>query len=154
MWRDYVAAHPDAVSSPGADADYVVECFGDSVELADELLSLVLDGVKRATAALVAEFAAEGEPLPRVGSHWIACDGSGTPRIIIRSTELRLGPFSSVDERFAFDEGEGDRTRESWVQEHGAYWRRVAAASGLDFGEHSEVVFERFSVVWPPEYAD
>lgn len=59
-----------------------------------------------------------------------------------------------MDDRFAYDEGDGDRTRASWVQDHGDYWRRVAAAGGLDFDERSEVVFERFAVVWPPEYAD
>lgn len=74
MWAEYSAAYPlDA----RADPDYLVERFGDSARLADELLFEVTHGVKRATAELVVEYEAAGDPIPRAGSHWIACDGSG-----------------------------------------------------------------------------
>lgn len=151
MWEDYRAAHPNAVL---ASPEYTVEHFGDSVRLADELLGIVLSGRKRATADLVAEFVARGDQVPRIGSHWIACDGSGIPRIIIRSTELRIGPFGSVDAAFAADEGEDDGSLESWPREHHRYWTRVMAARHAVWSEDDEIVLERFTVVWPPEHAD
>jgi uncharacterized protein YhfF len=149
MWRRYAATLP----SPPPEAP-PVERFGDSAALADELLGLVLHGPKRATAGLVADFAADGEPLPRIGGHWIVCDGDGTPRCVLRSVDLRLGPLASVDDAFAWDEGEGDRTRASWLEEHERYFRRTQAARGEAWSEDLEVVFERFRVVWPPEVAD
>ena len=149
MWRDYVAARPEQAWD-----DPSIEHFGDSAELADELLDLVLHGPKRATAALVGDFAAEGALLPRIGSHWIACDGAGRPRVVLRSTDLRLGPAESVDDAFAWDEGEDDRTRDTWLEQHRGYWRRTLAARGQEWTEDTEVVFERFRVVWPPEHAD
>lgn len=151
MWDAYAAAHPEAVA---ASPEYTVEHFGDSRGLANELLSLVLDGRKRATAELVADFLERGDQVPRIGSHWIACDGDGVPRIIIRSTELRLGPFTSVDPAFAAAEGEDDGTLESWQREHRRYWTRVSAARGGTWSEEDEIVFERFTVVWPPEHRD
>ena len=150
MWNAYWRAHPDQV---GLDDVPTVERFGDHAELSDALLELVISGRKRATATLVKEFAADGVPLPRVGSHWIACDSSGAPRVVLRSTELRVGPFTSVDAAFAYDEGEDDRSLESWRENHARYWRRAAAAIGIEWTEQHEVVFERFSVVWPPEAA-
>ncbi|MCF6737753.1 ASCH domain-containing protein, partial [Blastococcus sp. KM273129] len=87
-----------------------------------------LAGTKRATAALVVDFLDDGQPLPRIGGHWVACDGSGAPRCVLRTTELRLGPLRSVDEAFAWDEGEDDRTRESWLREHERYFRRTLPA--------------------------
>ncbi len=149
LWAAYRDAHPDVPDEP-----LVVEAFGDSPELADELIAFVVDGPKRATAGMVAEFRAEGEPLPRLGGHWIACDGSGVPRAVLRTVELRLGPLSSVDEKFAWDEGEYERTLESWLDGHRRYFRRACADLGLEFTDEIELCFERFRVVWPPEIAD
>ena len=151
MWEDYSASHPKAVL---ASPEYTVEHFGDSARLADQLLGIVLSGRKRATAELVGEFVARGDAVPRIGSHWIACDGSGAPRVIIRSTELRIGPFGSVDAAFAADEGEDDGSLESWRREHRRYWTRVTTARDAVWSEDDEIVFERFTVVWPPEHAD
>ncbi|MEU1971223.1 ASCH domain-containing protein [Microbacterium sp. NPDC019599] len=151
MWREYAAAHPEAVA---ACREHTIEHFGDSQRLADELLAEVLSGRKRATSELVADFTARGDELPRVGSHWIACDGRGVPQIIIRSTELRLGPFASADDAFAADEGEDDLSLISWQANHRRYWSRVSAARGRQWSEDDEIVFERFTVVWPPQHAD
>ena len=151
MWLAYSQASPRAVA---ACPDYTVEHFGDSARLADELLGLVMAGGKRATAELADEFTARGDQLPRAGSHWIACDSNGIPRIVIRSTELRIATFDEVDADFAFDEGEDDRSLESWRTEHRRYWERGCAARGATWSESDEIVLERFIVVWPPEHAD
>jgi uncharacterized protein YhfF len=151
MWADYAAAHPEAA---GADQDYVVDRFGDSAELSDALLRLVTHGPKRATAELVAEFRRRDEPLPRIGAHWVACDGAGVPRAVLRSVDLRLGTIDTADEAFAWDEGEDDRSLASWRREHRRYWDRTRAAHGERFTDADEIVLERFRVVWPPELAD
>jgi uncharacterized protein YhfF len=151
LWREYAASRTDAVPP---EEDPPAEQFGDHAALADELLALVLSGTKRATAGLVADFAHQGEPLPRIGGHWVACDGAGVPRCVLRSTDLRLGPLASVDDAFAWDEGEGDRTRDDWLAGHLAYFTRTQTARGERWDDDLEVVFERFRVVWPPEVAD
>jgi ribonuclease BN (tRNA processing enzyme)/uncharacterized protein YhfF len=150
MWSSYREANPDLPD----ETEPPVECFGDGPALADELIAFVTDGPKRATASLVAAFAADGEPLPRVGGHWVACGGDGQPRVVLRSHELRVGPLSSVDARFAWDEGEYDRTLESWLDGHRRYFRRECERLGTEFSDDVEVVFERFSIVWPPALAD
>jgi len=151
MWQKYSAAHPEAAA---ACPEYTVEHFGDTRRLADELLAHVLSGRKRATSELVADFLARGDAVPRIGSHWIACDGTGTPQVILRSIELRLGSFPTADAAFAREEGEDDLSLESWQCEHRRYWTRVSAAQGHQWSEADEIVFERFRVVWPPQYAD
>ena len=147
MWREYAAGRP--VPAP-PEENPPVEHFGDHAALADELLGLVLAGTKRATAGLVVDFAHEGEPLPRIGGHWIACDSTGAPRCILRTTELRLGPLASVDDAFAWDEGEGDRSRDDWLRGHRRFFTRTCASRGEKFTEAHDIVFERFEVVWPP----
>ncbi|MEE1619774.1 ASCH domain-containing protein [Zafaria sp. J156] len=145
MWASYLASGAEMHGERDMPS---VEYFGDSPALADELLGLVLSGRKRATATLAAEFGADGEPLPRIGGHWIACDGGGAPRVVLRTTELRLGPITSADAAFARDEAEDDGSLPVWLDGHRRYWSRVAAARGLEFTDATEIVFERFDVVW------
>lgn len=145
MWAAYREAHPTWSRDSETPS---VERFGDNPELSDELLAMVLAGDKRATATLVKEFAAEGQELPRVGDHWIACDAAGTPRAILRSIELRLGTIDTVDASFAYDEAEGDRSLDTWRRGHSAYWERVCDALGSPWSAEDEIVFERFTVAW------
>jgi uncharacterized protein YhfF len=142
FWARYLRAACSVPSSSVPSA----WCFGDTVDLADELIELVVRGPKRATVAAVAEYEADGDPIPAVGDLSIATDGSMRPRALLETTEVRVGPLSSVDERFAWDEGEGDRTREWWLDAHTWYFTRAFAGMGLEVHPDIAVVFERFAV--------
>lgn len=150
MWDAYVAT---GGATSGVDP-VGIEAFGDSPQLADELLGLVLAGRKRGTATLEAELGASGDPAPAVGDHWVMCDGAGAPRCVLRTTKVDAVRFDDVDESFARTEGEGDLSLEQWREGHRRYWQRVAARVGVPFGPDSIVLAERFVVVWPPEVAD
>lgn len=149
LWASYVEAHPEFIGeSPPT------ESFGDSAEMADELLDVVLNGPKRATAGLVAEYVHEREALRRIGDHWIVADGDGIARGVLRSIELRIGRLDSVDAQFAWDEGEGDRSLDWWLDAHRRFFRRSCARIGIALDDPGDldsldVVFERFAVVWP-----
>lgn len=134
--------------------NYVVAAFGDGAEMATELAELVVAGIKRATAGLVRQFGPDGEPLPVVGGFVVLLDGTGRPRAIWRTTEVRIGPLNSVDERFAWDEGESERTRDWWLSAHRRFFGRRATAQGFQMHDEIETMFERFEIVWPPEMAD
>ena len=123
--------------------------FGDSAEMADELAALVEAGTKRATAGLLAEYEAEEEPMPKPGDLSIVVNGSGSPVCLIRTTDVRIGPLESVDDQFAWDEGEGDRTRAFWLQEHRAFFARVTQDSGIEIPTNPQTVFERFELLIP-----
>ena len=123
--------------------------FGDSPEMADELVRLVLEGRKRATAGLFRSFSAE-EPLPVVGEYAVVLDGGDVPRCIIVTRQVEIKALSQADDAFAWDEGEGDRTLGWWMKAHVAYFEREAARGGFEMHPNIETVFERFDVVWPP----
>jgi uncharacterized protein YhfF len=67
---------------------------------------------------------------------------------VLRTSEVRVGPLSSVDDAFARDEGEGDRTRRSWLENHEAYFRRYLPTIGAEFDHDIPTVFERFEVLY------
>lgn len=95
--------------------------FGDGPELADELLALVLQGKKRATCW------AESQGLmgAAVGKAMIALDSAKRPRVVLRTIELVQRRFDEVDDAFAYDEGEGDRSLAFWREAHERYFRRL-----------------------------
>ena len=147
MWR----AFKEARGVAGERHDVVR--FGDGPAMADELLALCLAGTKRATASLLREYGPEA-PVPQVGDHVVVLDGRGEPRCIWRTIRVDVAPLCAVDEAFARDEGEGDRTRASWLELHNRYFADQAAREGFAMHEELETVFERFVLVWPPEAAD
>jgi uncharacterized protein YhfF len=148
FWREY----RNAAGLQHNDYDVVV--FGDGPAMATELAELTVAGIKRATAGLVRQFGPGGEAPPVPGGYVVLLDGTDQPRAIWRTTEIRVGPLNSVDERFAWDEGEGERTREWWLAAHRRFFGRQAEAQGFHMHDEIETVFERFTVVWPAEIAD
>ena len=143
-WRAF-CQHSDVP----ADQRFDVFDFGDSPEMADELAALVVDGPKQATAGLLVDYEQEGELLPEVGTYSVVVDGRGDPACVLRTTQVELKPFSKVDAEFAWDEGEGDRSLESWLAGHRAYFSRDLARHGLRFSDDMLVVLERFELAWP-----
>ena len=143
FWRRFCLSAGVAENHP-----FQAWAFGDGSDMADDLAALVIDGPKRATAGLVAESEADGDPLPKVGDYSVVLDGSGQPVAVIRTTELRVVPFAEVDEAFALDEGEGDRTLAWWRDVHWQYFSRQCAARGETMDEHQPVVLERFELVY------
>jgi uncharacterized protein YhfF len=143
FWHDFVRH-----AGLGA-ADYQVVAFGDSSGMATELVALVVAGTKRATASLTRDYADGRLPLPAVGDFVVVVDGTGAPRCIWRTIEIEIKPLDAVDARFAWDEGEGDRTLDWWLAAHRRYFARQAARDGFEIHDAIETVFERFTVVWP-----
>ena len=122
--------------------------FGDSTVEADELLRLVLDGTKTATASALWDYEVEGEALPEVGSLSILLDGRGHPRALITTTDVEVVPFDEVDDEHAHLEGEGDRTLDHWRAAHERFFRTT---SSRGFEPDMPVVLERFQVVYQTE---
>ena len=111
--------------------------FGDGPALADELLDLVIKGVKTATCST------EDEPNTSTpGERWIVRDGRGEPRCVIETLEVSYRRYSEVDAAFAHDEGEGDRSLAYWRQAHREYFGRQGK-----FSEDMMLMCERFRLV-------
>jgi uncharacterized protein YhfF len=111
--------------------------FGDSPGLADELLELVLRGVKTATCST------EDEPnISKPGERWIVLDGRGHPRCVIATVEVTFRRYGDVDAAFAHGEGEGDRSLGYWREAHRRYFGRLGK-----FSEDMMLMCERFRLV-------
>jgi uncharacterized protein YhfF len=116
--------------------------FGDSPEMADHLLSLVIAGNKTATCGALRDYGDGGEAIPVIGDRYVVLDGKGQPAAVIETVDVAVRRFHEVDAVFARQEGEGDLSPEQWRSGHEAYFRRKG-----DFSPDMELVCERFRLV-------
>lgn len=143
FWLDYQKACQVSVEGFSATA------YGHARSVADELAALVAEGHKRAHASLERDFEAEGDPLPRPGEHVVVLDGRGSPRAIVRLTHVERRYFNEIDDEFAFECGEGDRTLAWWLVAYRQEFAERAEAQGFQVGERAVLILEYFELVWP-----
>ncbi len=122
--------------------------FGGSPEQADELLDLVLRGLKTATASSLWDYEYEGEELPRVGHLTIILNGDGLPRALIQTTSVEIVPFDQVGPEHVVAEAEGDLSVEHWREVHEWFFRENSS-SPRGFQPDMPVVLQRFAVIYP-----
>jgi uncharacterized protein YhfF len=134
--------------------EFEVLRFGDCADLADELAAQVITGKKRATTCLLRDFTKLSRPIPKPGNFSVIIDGENSPRCIVQTLQVDIKPLCDVDESFAWDEGGGDRSLEWWRSAHARYFKRQGARDGFAIDDCTELVLERFAVVWPLELSD
>lgn len=116
--------------------------FGDSPDMADALLALVLQGKKTATCGAARDFGPGKAEPPVVGRQDIVLDGAGRPRAVIETVEVTRRAFKDIDEAFARDEGEGLLTLADWREGHRAYFERNGGWTA-----DMDLICERFRLV-------
>lgn len=114
--------------------------FGDSPQMADELLALVIAGKKTATCTALKWHLAE--PVPPVGSLQVIIDGQNRPACVILNTKQFILRFCEVDEHLARKEGEGDLSLTYWQIAH----RQFFSQFGI-FDEQMWLLFEEFKLI-------
>lgn len=113
--------------------------FGNTPEMNDQLLNLVLSGKKTGTSWAAKWGREDGG---QVGERSIVLDSKGNKRVIIETVELIKIPFLQVDESFARAEGEGDLSLDYWRTEHERFFRSEGT-----FELDMEVYCERFKLI-------
>lgn len=117
--------------------------FGNTPQMADELVSLVLEGKKTATCSLLRAYQGCENEIPRVGVYSVICDGRENPKCIIFYTDTFICKFNEVQEKHAYEEGEGDRTLDYWKKVHLEFFTECG-----NFHEDENLLCERFQVVY------
>lgn len=145
-WNKFLESLP--TNSPYHTKTYSEGGYGDSPELMNQLIQLVLIGKKTATCGSLWEWEAEGKPLPKTGDIWVELEGSGNPVCITETVEVTIRKYNEVDADFAREEGEGNLSLDYWREAHKNYFSRVLRKIGKEFSEDMPLVCERFRVVF------
>lgn len=141
LWEEFKGQNPELQD------DYSVWAFGSSPEMADELLALVLEGKKTATASSHLMYD-ENEIMPFAGAYSVVLDGQAEAQAIIKTISVEVLPFNEVTEEFAYLEGEGDRSLEYWQEVHESFFRQEFEGTDFEFDEYMPVVCEIFELIY------
>lgn len=139
-WEAFLEKNPNLEYSKDLKLD--AWSFGNSPEMADDLVNLVLEGKKAATCSLLRVYHEFDETVPTVGRYSVILDGADLPKCIILLTDTFIRKFNEVDEAHAFEEGEGDRSLKHWRKAHLELFSNYK-----NFKEDEYVLCERFKVV-------
>lgn len=143
FWRDFLRE----TGRPPDTAWLDVFHFDLTQRVADELLALVLEGKKRATASSLLAYEREGIAPPRVGDLSIVTDFAGNPRCVIETRAVTVLPFRDMTYDICKREGEDD-CLESWQRGHERYFTDDGRQLGYAFSWDMPVLFEDFEVVY------
>jgi uncharacterized protein YhfF len=111
--------------------------------------NLVKSGIKRATSSLEWCFTVGDEDYPEEGELDIVTNWNKEPQCIIEITSVEVRPFNKINEEFALEEGEGDKSIESWRNVHWDFFCKECRELGLKATESMPIVLQRFKVVHP-----
>ena len=109
----------------------------------DELVTLVIQGIKTATCGRYLG----GNRVDEFGPQIVA-GGKGQPLCVIELTEITVRRFKDVDAQFASDEGEGDRTLDSWRTGHWNFFTREGKEEGYEVSEDMLLECQRLRVLY------
>ncbi|HLR56689.1 MAG TPA: ASCH domain-containing protein [Beutenbergiaceae bacterium] len=140
FWRRARAQDPGLPEQPD-DA----WAFGVTPAHAEELLALVLEGVKTATSSSGWDYP-EPATAPQIGDVSVILDGEGMPGAVIETTDVKTCPFNEVTEAHAYAEGEGTRSLGEWREIHERFWQQHSARG---FAPEMPVLCERFVLRFP-----
>ena len=118
--------------------------FGNPGESRDNLISFILDGNKRATAATLEwDYIAENEPIETVGEKLAVLDNHNQHIATIQVNRVEVKRFADVPDEFALAEAEGDLSGDDFRESHFAFWTN----NGLPITDDTEIVLVYFDLI-------
>ena len=118
--------------------------FGNPGESRDNLISFILDGNKRATAATLEwDYIAENEPIETVGEKLAVLDNHNQHIATIQVNRVEVKRFADVPDEFALAEAEGDLSGDDFRESHFAFWTN----NGSPITDDTEIVLVYFDLI-------
>jgi len=118
--------------------------FGNPGESREKLISLILDGNKRATAGTLEwDYIAENEPIETVGERLAVLDNQKSQVATIEITRIEVRKFSEVPDEFALAEAEGDLSGDDFRKSHMEFWSKL----GLTITDETQIVCLYFDLI-------
>ena len=102
--------------------------FGTPGKSRENLVNFIINGNKRATAGLAADYEKEGEEVEFVGECLSMVNTDGNHVATLQVTRVDITRFADVPDEFALAEAEGDLNAADFRASHMEYWTKAGEA--------------------------
>ncbi|MCD1118459.1 ASCH domain-containing protein [Chryseobacterium turcicum] len=143
-WKEFQQKNPEYSNTPQPQSFF----FCDNKKDADECAELVVKKIKQATSPSVWWFKKNNESFPKIGDLAIVTNWNGEPKAIIRTKKTEVVKFKDITPKYAYTEGEGDKTLEYWKKTHWDYYTNEMKEFNESPSEDMEIVCEYFETIW------
>jgi RimJ/RimL family protein N-acetyltransferase len=99
--------------------------FGTPGKSRENLVNFIINGNKRATAGLAADYEKEGEEVEFVGECLSMVNTDGNHVATLQVTRVDISRFADVPDEFALAEAEGDLNAADFRASHMEYWTKA-----------------------------
>jgi len=99
--------------------------FGTPGKSRENLVNFIINGNKRATAGLAADYEKEGEEVEFVGECLSMVNTDGNHVATLQVTRVDISRFADVPDEFALAEAEGDLNAAEFRASHMEYWTKA-----------------------------
>ncbi|MBQ7307032.1 MAG: ASCH domain-containing protein [Clostridia bacterium] len=139
FWNRFLQAKNLPVNTKYSD----VYSFDVTQKNSDKLLKLVKENKKTATTSLYVE----SEFSTQVGEYNILTTFKGTPKAIVKITDVKIMAFKDMTFELAKLEGE-DKVFDTWKKTHIDFLKIDAKNYNIQFNDNTKIVFEIFELVY------
>lgn len=146
MWKDFLESTGENIDE--TEKEYSTWHFEITEKGANNLVELVVSGVKKATAASLWVEEHDNGNIPKEGDYSIITNWDGIAKCIIQTKRVNIVPYNQVTEEFARIEGEGDLSLDYWREVHAIYYTKECERIGMKFIQEMPVICEEFDVVF------
>lgn len=143
-WKEFQKNNPEYINTPQPQSFF----FCDNKKDADECAELVVKKIKQATSPSAWWFKKNNESFPKIGDLAIVTNWNGEPKAIIRTKKTEVVKFKDITPKYAYTEGEGDKTLEYWKKTHWEYYTNEMKEFNESPSEDMEIVCEYFETIW------
>lgn len=141
FWAEATAAHPDLAGA------HHVRSLGIDAETTETIIDFVQAGTKVATFSLPWVMEANGFPAVARGTPVILTDYSGTPRLVVRITDVRETTFGEIGPAETGLDGPPVQDPAVWIPLHREYWNGLLARYGKVCSDDMPVLVEPFEFI-------
>lgn len=136
----------EALTAEARERGYAERCIGNTPEMVDEVLELIVSGAKRGTFSLPETLERAGKR-PAPGDHVILTRHDGNAACLLRIDACELLPFDQVGSDELEIEAPAARDPRVWRDIHERYWAPALAARGQELMPGQPVLMQRFTLL-------